>query len=46
VAEARYDAMNAEGDVAGHSSRKISATELDGLLAINPLNGRSSKIVL
>ncbi len=46
VAEARYDAMIAEGVVAGHSSRKISATELDGLLAINPLNGRSSKIVL
>jgi isoleucyl-tRNA synthetase len=46
VAEARYDAMIEEGVVAGHSSRKIAATELDGLLAINPLNGRSSKIVL
>ncbi len=46
VAEARYDAMIAEGVVAGHSNRKISAKELDGLLAINPLNGRTSKIVL
>lgn len=46
VAEARYDAMIEEGVVAGHSNRKISAKELDGLLAINPLNGRSSKIVL
>ncbi len=46
VAEARYDAMIEEGVVSGHASRKIAATELDGLLAINPLNGRSSKIVL
>ncbi|CAA6804877.1 MAG: Isoleucyl-tRNA synthetase (EC [uncultured Sulfurovum sp.] len=46
VAEARYDAMIEEGVVAGHSSRKIAVTELEGLLAINPLNGRSSKIVL
>ena len=46
VAEARYDAMIEEGVVSGHSSRKISAVELENLLAINPLNGRSSKIVL
>jgi len=46
VAEARYDAMIQEGVVSGHASRKISATELEGMLAINPLNGRSSKIVL
>ncbi len=46
VAEARYDAMIAEGVVSGHASRKIAATELDELLAINPLNGQSSKIVL
>jgi isoleucyl-tRNA synthetase len=46
VAEARYDAMIEEGVVSGHASRKIAATELDGLLAINPLNGRSSKLVL
>ncbi len=46
VAQARYDAMIEEGVVAGHASRKIAATELEELLAINPLNGRSSKIVL
>ncbi|WP_294951137.1 isoleucine--tRNA ligase [Sulfurovum sp.] len=46
VADARYDAMIEEGVVSGHASRKIAATELDGLLAINPLNGRSSKVVL
>ena len=46
VAEARYDVMIDEGVVSGHASRKIAATELDGLLAINPLNGRSSKLIL
>jgi isoleucyl-tRNA synthetase len=46
VAEARYEAMIEEGVVSGHASRKISATEMEDLLAINPLNGRSSKVVL
>jgi isoleucyl-tRNA synthetase len=46
VAEARYDAMIEEGVLSGHASRKISASELENLLAINPLNKRSSKIVL
>ncbi len=46
VAEARYDAMIEEGVVSGHADRKIAATELEGLLAINPLNGRPSTIVL
>jgi isoleucyl-tRNA synthetase len=46
VAEARYDAMIEEGVVSGHASRKIAAGELEGLLAINPLNGRPSKVVL
>ena len=46
VAEARYDAMIEEGVVSGHASRKIAATELEHLLAINPLNGRTSKLVL
>ncbi len=46
VAQARYDAMIEEGVVSGHASRKIAATELEGLLAINPLNGRPSKVVL
>ncbi len=46
VAEARYDTMIAEGVVSGHSSRKLTATEMEHLLAINPLNGRTSHIVL
>ena len=46
IAEARYDAMIEEGVVSGHASRKIAATELEGLLAINPLNGRPSTVVL
>ena len=46
VAESRYDALVKEGVVTPHSGRKISASELNGLLAINPLNGRSSKIIL
>lgn len=46
VAQSRYDALVEAGVVGGHSGRKIAATELSGLLAINPLNGRSSKIVL
>jgi len=46
VAEARYEAMIEEGVVSGHASRKIAATEMEHLLAINPVNGRPSKIVL
>ncbi len=46
VAEARYDNMIEEGVVSGHASRKIAATEMENLLAINPLNGRTSTIVL
>ncbi|MCB4743066.1 MAG: isoleucine--tRNA ligase [Sulfurovum sp.] len=46
VAEARYDVMIEEGVVSGNASRKIAATELEGLLTINPLNGRPSKVVL
>ena len=46
VAEVRYDAMIAEGVVSGHASRKIASTELENLLAINPVNGRTSKLVL
>ncbi|SFV64263.1 Isoleucyl-tRNA synthetase [hydrothermal vent metagenome] len=46
VAEARYDAMIEEGVVNGHASRKIAAIEMEHLLAINPLNGRTSKLVL
>jgi isoleucyl-tRNA synthetase len=46
VAEARYDAMIAEEIVSGHADQKLTARQMEGLLAINPLNGRSSKIVL
>jgi len=46
VAEVRYDAMIEEGVVSGHASRKIASTELENLLAINPVNGRSSKVIL
>ena len=46
VAEVRYDAMIEEGVVSGHASRKIASTELENLLAINPVNGRASKVVL
>jgi isoleucyl-tRNA synthetase len=46
VAEARYDAMIEEGVVSGHASRKLTAWEMEKLLAINPLNGHSSTIVL
>jgi isoleucyl-tRNA synthetase len=46
VAQARYDAMIEEGVVSGHASRKIASSELENLLAINPLNGRSSRVVL
>lgn len=46
VAEVRYDAMIEEGVVSGHASRKFAATELEKLLAINPVNGKTSTIVL
>jgi len=46
VARSRYDALIEEGIVAPHSGREIAATELENKLAINPLNGRSSKLVL
>ena len=46
VADVRYDEMIADGVVSGHASRKIASTELENLLTINPVNGRSSKIVL
>lgn len=46
IAQSRFDALVAEGVVSGHSGRKIAATELENLLALNPLNGRSSRIVL
>ncbi len=46
VAESRHAELVAEGVVSEHSSRRISASELENKLAINPLNGRSSHIIL
>ncbi len=46
IAEARFEAMVEEGVVSGHASRKIAATEMEKLLAINPVNGRTSTVVL
>jgi isoleucyl-tRNA synthetase len=46
VAQSRYETLAQEGIVSGHSGRKIAATELENKLAINPLNGRSSHIIL
>ncbi len=47
VAQSRFDELVKEGVIkSNHSSRKFSAKELEGKIAINPLNGRSSKIIL
>jgi isoleucyl-tRNA synthetase len=46
VANERYEALVEEGVVSGKIIRKFSAKELEGKLAINPLNGRSSQAVL
>ncbi len=46
VAEARHEAMIEEGVVSGHANRKIAAKEMENLLAINPVNGRTSTVVL
>ena len=46
VAQSRYDALIEEGVVSGHAIRKFSSKELENKLAINPLNGRSSHIIL
>ncbi len=46
VAQSRYDSLIEEGVVSGHAVRKIAATELENRLAINPLNGRTSQLVL
>ncbi len=46
VSEAMHDSLVEQGIVGAHSGRKFSATELENKLAINPLNGRSSHIIL
>ncbi len=46
VAQSMHDSLVEEGIVGAHSGRKIAATELEDKLAINPLNQRSSHIIL
>ena len=46
VAKARYEAMVEEGVISGEIAKTISATSMEGLKAINPLNGRDSTLVL
>ncbi|MDQ7044764.1 MAG: isoleucine--tRNA ligase [Sulfurimonas sp.] len=45
IAEALYDTLYEQGIVQGRIERKIQEFELSGQNAINPLNGRNSKIV-
>ncbi len=46
VAESRLNALVELGIVKEHSDRKIAARELEGKIAINPLNERNSTVVL
>ncbi|MGM0533762.1 MAG: isoleucine--tRNA ligase [Campylobacterota bacterium] len=46
IANERYEALSKEGVISGKIIHKFGANELAGKLAINPLNGRSSKLVL
>ncbi|MBD3808052.1 MAG: isoleucine--tRNA ligase, partial [Epsilonproteobacteria bacterium] len=46
VAESRLKDLVDSGIVKDHSDRKIAASELEGKIAINPLNDRNSTIVL
>ncbi len=46
VSQQRYDDLKEAGVVKEGVDRKFSAKELAGKLAINPLNSRSSKVVL
>lgn len=46
VAEHRYETLVQEGVVSAKSIRKIPASMLENKLAVNPLNGRDSRVVL
>jgi isoleucyl-tRNA synthetase len=46
VAETRHAALAEEGIVAPSAVRKLTAKELENTIAINPLNDRSSHIIL
>ena len=46
VANSRFDELANEGLISSKAIREFSAKELENKLAINPLNGRSSHIIL
>ncbi len=46
VAESRYEALLEEGIITGKVERKFASTELENEKAINPLNSRTSHIIL
>jgi isoleucyl-tRNA synthetase len=46
VAKVRYEAMREEEVISGDIVKTFASTELENLLAINPLNGRNSQIIL
>jgi len=46
VAKVRYEAMREEDVVKGDIVKTFASTELENLLALNPLNGRNSQIIL
>ncbi len=46
VAKVRYEAMREEEVLSGEVIKTFASSELENLQAINPLNGRNSKIIL
>ncbi len=46
VAKALHEKLKEDGVVAGEATREFDASTFENLLAINPLNGRDSRIVL
>ncbi len=46
VAQSRYEVLQQEGIIGAPSGRRIAASAMENTKAINPLNGRTSTIVL
>jgi len=46
IASARHESLLAEGIVSESIEKEFTSTELENLIAINPLNGRNSHVVL
>ena len=46
VAKVRFEAMKEEEVISGEIAKTFASTQLENLLAINPLNGRSSQLIL